>query len=46
VEMTFAILFVIGYILALLLWYELNKKRIERDLEEANKTAVRKHKVH
>jgi len=41
-----AIVFVVCYILALILWYELNKKRIEKDLEEANKTATRKHKVH
>jgi hypothetical protein len=43
--MTFAILFVIGYIFALFVWYKTNEKRIEKDLEEANKTARRKHKV-
>jgi hypothetical protein len=44
-EMIWAIVFVVCYILMLIIWYQLNKKRIEKDLDDANKTAVRKDKV-
>ena len=40
-----AIIGIILYIVALLLWYKFNEKRIEKDLEDANKTASRKDKV-
>ena len=43
--MIWAIVFVVCYILALLLWYKFNIKRIEKDLDDANKTAVGKDKV-
>ena len=43
--MKYLVIGLLLYIVALLLWYKFNEKRIEKDLDDVNKTASRKHKV-